>query len=325
LATQAEQIERLVDGLTSAGFTVINDYNPADRPVKLAVASDRETHEFRAFCWNVTTGGQGRSPEERRVQTTRPGNVPFYVPGIQTLVLGYQDDLDVFAAWDAEKHPNPSASASLQVPLETLERAAETGFAARERELGVTGLVEIVVAFQPELLGDYLAILPTLDVSEPEEASATAAAASGEEQPIEELPGDEPRRRTISSISRAVRNAQFRIRVLRAYGHRCGFCNLGASLCQAAHVKPVHLGGADQIANGVAACPTHHLAFDRGLILIGDDLSIRLNDARLEEIGATQEDRNAFEETVRATLRVPVTPSLCPSHENLAAHRALWT
>jgi putative restriction endonuclease len=325
VATRAEQIERLVDGLTSAGFTVISDYDPDDRPVTLVVTDGRVSREFRVFCWNVTSGGRGRSPDEFRVQTTRPGNVPFHIPGSQTLVLGYHEDLDVFAAWDSEKHPNPSESASLQIPLETLERAAETGFAARDRPLGTTGVVEVVVAFKPELLSDYLDVLPSLDVSDPEEGSATAAAASGEERPVEELPGNAERRRTISSVSRAVRNAQFRDRVLRAYEYRCAFCDLGASLSQAAHVRPVHLGGVDQVTNGVAACPTHHLALDRGLILIEDDLSIRLNDARLTEVGATQEDRDALEKALRPMLRTPSPAALRPSQDNLAAHRALWT
>jgi putative restriction endonuclease len=325
VATRTEQIERLVDGLTSAGYTVINEYNATDRPVTLVVTNGRQLREFRVFCWNVTSGGRGRSPDEFRVQTTRPGNVPLHIPGTQTLVLGYHEDLDVFAAWDAEKHPNPSESASLQIPLETLERAAETGFAARDRPLGTNGVVEVVVAFKPELLSDYLDILPRLDVSDPEEGSATAAAASGEDRPVEELPGDAERRRTISSVSRAVRSAQFRDRVLRAYGYRCAFCDLGASLCQAAHVRPVYLGGVDQVMNGVAACPTHHLAFDRGLILVEDDLSIRRNDARLREVGATQEDRDALDEALRPMLRAPSPPALRPSQDNLAAHRALWT
>jgi putative restriction endonuclease len=325
MATRAEQIERLVDGLTSAGYGVIEGYNPNDRPVTLVATDGPTRREFRVFCWNVTSGGRGRSPDEFRVQTTRPGNVPFYVAGTQTLVLGYHDELDVFAAWDAEKHPNPSESASLQIPLETLERAAESGFAARERPLGSTAVVEVVVAFRPELLADYLDVLPDLDASEPDEGAATAAAASGEEQPLEELPGDDERRRAISSVSRAIRDAQFRVRVLAAYGSRCVFCGLGASLCQAAHIRPVHLGGRDQVQNGVAACPTHHLAFDRGLLIIQDDLSVHLNEARLDELGAEALDQEALLAGVGGTLRSATQASLRPSRENLEAHRALWS
>ena len=324
MATRAEQIARLIDGLAAAGFTVTNDHNPNDRPVTLTITDGRQIRDLRVFCWNVTSGGQGRSPDEFRVQTTRPGDVPFYVPDTRTLVLGYHEELDVFAAWDAEKHPNPSSSASLQIPIETLRRAAETGFAARERPLGTSDVVEVVASFQPDLVGDYLDVLPSLHVSDPAEGLATAAAASGEEQAVEELPGDAERRRTISQVSRAVRNAQFRLRVLGAYDYRCAFCDLGASLCQAAHIRPVHLGGADQVKNGVAACPTHHLAFDRGLLVVDDDYSIRLNDERLEDVGADDEDREALEAGLREELRVPAGASLRPTAENLAAHRAQW-
>lgn len=325
MASKAEQIERLVDGLVDGGLIVRNDFDPQDRPVTLIVADARRTRDLRIFCWNITSGGHGRSPDEFRVQTTRPRNVPFRVPGgPQTLVLGYDESRDVFAAWDAEKHPDPSGSASLQVARETLERAAEIGFAARERPLGSHGVVEIVVAFRPELVTDYLEILPGLDVTDPVEGAATADAASGGERPLEEIPGDEERKRTIVEVSRAVRNAQFRSAVRRAYDKRCAFCGLNAQLPESAHISAVYRGGLDQIKNGVLACPTHHLALDRGLILIRDDYSITVNERRLREVGASEEDREILRAGLLEALRLPHEVSFRPSAENLAAHREQW-
>jgi putative restriction endonuclease len=320
MASQAEQIERLVEGFASSGLAVVNEYDASARPVTLTLSDGRE---FRVFCWNVTTGGRGRSPTEYRIQTTRPGDSPFVVAGAETLVLGYDEDRDIFVAWNAARHPNPSSSASLQVPLETLERAAETGFAARERPLA-GDTVEIVTAFRPELVLDYLEVLPGLDVTHPVEATATAEAASGEVHPVEELPGDVERKRTISTVSRAVRNAQFRSSVLRAYDHRCALCGLGAGLVQAAHIHSVAGGGVDQVRNGIAACPTHHACLDLGLIVIGTDYSIVLNKARLVELGASEDDIDVLEESLFEQLRLPAQEDLGPAPENIEAHRSLW-
>jgi Methylase-associated X1/HNH endonuclease len=325
MSTRTEQIAALVDGLAAGGQVVVNAYDGSDRPVPLAVVdASGIRRDFRVFCWNVTRGGHGRSEGEFRVQATRAGDAPLYVDGTDTLVLGLHDELGVFAAWDATKHREPSTSASLQIPLETLERAAQFGFAARERPLGLGSIVEVVVAFKPELVGDYLNVLHDLAANDPEEGLVTAAAASGDVVNVEELPVGAQRRRTVSHVSHVIRNAQFRFRVLQAYEYRCGFCGLGARLPQGAHIKPVHLGGLDQVKNGVAACPTHHLAFDRGLILVEDDFSIRLNDVRLNEVGAGDEDRDALAAGLRETLRLPANSDLHPSGASLAAHRAQW-
>jgi len=326
MATSAEQIERLLEGLVSGGYAIVNEFDSGARPVTIAVANADGVREFRVFCWNITPGGQGRSPDERRVQTTRPNDAPFLIPDdLQTLVLGYDEDHDLFAAWDVEKHPNPSSSASLQIPLgrATLEEGAATGFAARERQLE-EGVVEVVVVFRPELVADYLDLLPAFSVSDPGEGIATAAAGRGEERPLEELPGDIHRRRAISEVSRAVRDARFRSGVLRAYGFQCAFCGLGAGLTHAAHIRSVQAGGADQIRNGLAACPTHHAAFDLGILIVEDDFSIRLNDQRLDAVRATEDDRDGLQGALLPRLRLPEQEELRPAVDNLQAHRRRW-
>jgi putative restriction endonuclease len=322
--TRAQQIERLIDGLVNSGFLVVNDFSPSDRPVSLTLL-DREggTSELRVFSWNVTSGGRNL-PGELRVQATRAGNVPLYVRGTRTLVLGYDDERDLFVAWDAERHPNPSESPSLQVRVDLLDEAATKGFAARPRPLGEPGVVEIITVFRPELIGDYLALMPDLDVTDPAEAAATAEAASGVERPLAELPGDVDRRRTISRVSRLVRNAQFRSRVVRAYRGRCAFCGLNAGLVEAAHIRPVQSGGVDQVRNGLAACPTHHAALDRGLIVIDDDYTIRLNEPALAVVGANEDDVRALRDGLRRVLWLPDEETFRPAAENLVAHRLVW-
>jgi putative restriction endonuclease len=238
-------------------------------------------------------------------------------------VLGYDEERDIFVAWDATTHPNPSASASLQVPIETIEEAASTGFAGRERSLA-DGTPEVVVAFRPELVATYLNLIPAFHVTREDEGEATASAARGVERPLEELPGNVEQRRTIRKVARLVRDARFRDAVLRAYDRRCAFCGLGLGLVQAAHLRPVREEGADQVRNGVAACPTHHAAFDAGLVVIDDDFAIRVNSARLEARGTTEEDVARLAESLLDQLRLPEAEALRPAPENLLVHRKRW-
>lgn len=85
----------------------------------------------------------------------------------------------------------------------------------------------------------------------------------------------------------AVRVGQHRFArdVLDNCGHACVFCGFAAPsagpshLLRASHVKPWREATKRErlhVANGVAACPTHDAAFDRGLLTIEDDLRITL-------------------------------------------------
>ncbi len=90
--------------------------------------------------------------------------------------------------------------------------------------------------------------------------------------------GDVERPRVLTS--RAHRDRAFRSAVLRAYDSRCAFTGLklinggGRAEVEAAHIKPVSAGGPDSISNGLALSGTVHWMFDRGLLSLGDDLSI---------------------------------------------------
>jgi putative restriction endonuclease len=326
MATRAEQIERLVDGLTASGYAVVNDYRPRDRPAILDIVGKDDAATLRVFCWNVTSGGRGRAVDEYRVQTTRPGQVPLFQPGAHVnLVLGFEEARDLFVAWDAEKHLNPGGSSSLQVPLDMLEAAAISGFESRARPLAGDE-IEVVVALRPELIGEYLEIRGDLDASSREEGAASAAAASGnEEEALEELPAGSERRRVVASISRVVRNAQIRLRVLRAYGGRCAVCDRGATLTEAAHVRSVQAGGEDLVRNGIAFCPTHHAAFDIGLIVVDEDLRVSINERRALDLALTNEDWDRLKHGLRERLREPEPLDLRPSAENISAHLERWT
>lgn len=83
-----------------------------------------------------------------------------------------------------------------------------------------------------------------------------------------------------SLVNRPFRDHAFRRAVLHAYDGRCAvtgwkLVNGGGRLeAEAAHIRPVELGGPDSVRNGLALSGTAHWMFDRGLIGFADDLSI---------------------------------------------------
>lgn len=78
---------------------------------------------------------------------------------------------------------------------------------------------------------------------------------------------------------------KFRQEVLRAYRQRCTVCALrGHDLVQAAHiVADPSPEGVAVVANGLALCAIHHLAYDRNLLGIDPDGVVHIARRLLEE------------------------------------------
>ena len=79
-------------------------------------------------------------------------------------------------------------------------------------------------------------------------------------------------------LHKAVRDRSFRFRVVEeAYSGRCALTGLrltngnGRAEVDAAHIRPVEMGGPDLVSNGFAITKTLHWAFDRGLITVKPD------------------------------------------------------
>lgn len=84
----------------------------------------------------------------------------------------------------------------------------------------------------------------------------------------------------VQCITRPFREEAFRRRVREAYRNTCAFSGLrlinggGRPEVQAAHIRPVASSGPDSVRNGLALTGTLHWLFDRGLLAVGEDLSI---------------------------------------------------
>lgn len=93
------------------------------------------------------------------------------------------------------------------------------------------------------------------------------------------------RRRLLHTISRVSRSANFREKVLNAYGHRCAITRMQLRLVEAAHILPVAASGStDQIKNGLALSPTYHRAFDNGLIFVDTEHVMRINPTKSAQL-----------------------------------------
>jgi putative restriction endonuclease len=96
---------------------------------------------------------------------------------------------------------------------------------------------------------------------------------------------------TVTS-GRVARDPNFRIEVLRAYGHRCALCGYHASIdgavvaLEAAHVMWHCYSGPNTVENGLSLCPLHHRVFDLGLVTIRDQRV--LVSARVTEGGSSE-------------------------------------
>ncbi len=106
----------------------------------------------------------------------------------------------------------------------------------------------------------------------------------------------------------------FATEVLRRFDFTCGFCGMaphslrGNRLIVASHIKP----WADSSnrerrdpRNGIAACPTHDAAFDRGLITVNGGLRVHRSRGLRASIEADTGIEHNFGESLRDALIVP--------------------
>jgi putative restriction endonuclease len=240
------------------------------------------------------------------------------------LLLGYEEDEDVIAAWDATKHRNtrdPAASGasnSLYIPHSTLLNARTLGFASHARTVA-DGVPEVVVAFRPDATEQFLRVGAGLRASGTVNVAATAKAAQG--GPVAPRGGMSAKRaRVLRRVQRVVRSARFPGEVLSAYEDRCAFCGLGAKLVHAAHIKSVKEHGPDHVTNGLALCPTHHAAFDRYLVVIGDDFTVSVNPRWLALLDPR--DQHKLQKSLRRKLILPSDSRFRPDLRFVRFHRA---
>ncbi len=126
------------------------------------------------------------------------------------------------------------------------------------------------------------------------------------------------RRRTVVSVSRRLRNNDFRKKVLTAYAQRCAICGVQLKLIDAAHIVPVnHEQSTYETRNGLALCAIHHRAYDQALLTVNESYTVVFNEAQaeaLDKLGLAGGVKS-FRENLRSEILVPKAVSERPHLE----------
>lgn len=136
---------------------------------------------------------------------------------------------------------------------------------------------------------------------------------------------------TTRMVEQAVRMGQHRFasRVLDDYAHTCTFCGFAPKsiprnrLLVASHIKPWAVSDDDERLdpnNGVAACPTHDVAFDQGLITVNGGLRVHRAPSLERSAIADAKVEAYFGDALASALIIPAGAH-GPGSEYLAWHR----
>lgn len=304
------------DSLRRSGLSFLRLSAEGDHPAAYQIIRDQSSFRVRVYVWNLTPGGNNRPRDEWRIQPTgldEVGGVTRFIPEIggKTAILGWNADFGVFAAFDIEKHLDPlGSSPSIQIRQHALEAARVNGIAPHFK-----GSEEVAFAIKPTYMGVYLDNMTALHgCGSSEEAlqlldELCEDPESVDDQDIEDhVP--EPRRYGVVSTMKALRDANFKDRVLTAYSHSCAMCGVQLRLLDAAHILPAaHPDSTDETSNGIALCALHHRAYDRGLLTFDSGYRIHRNELMERELVAAGLDGGLADFRARLFPMIEVPPN----------------
>lgn len=118
------------------------------------------------------------------------------------------------------------------------------------------------------------------------------------------------------------RDPKFRRKVLDAYDRQCAICGYDISIAgnpsvEAAHILWHAYKGPNEVHNGIALCPTHHNAFDRGGITIQNNFRLQVS----VRISSDSESKHLEQYQGEALIRLPAYRRDYPKKDYLKWHR----
>jgi putative restriction endonuclease len=308
--------KRFEDALIKSGLNFLRLSDDGTHPAEYQIIGTPKPYRVRVYIWNLTFGGRKTLPDEWRIQVTGlpeiGGSQRFeQVEESKTAVLGWCHEFSVFAAYDVTKHQGAlGGSPSIQIRKHALEAARANGLAFHFK-----GEKEVAFAIKPAFMGVYLANMDALhDCGTSEDALRLLQEISEDPQSVDDqdikdqVP--EPRQYAVFSARKALREANFKERVLTAYSNACAMCGVQLRLIDAAHILPVaHPDSTDETSNGVALCALHHRAYDRGLVTFDAHYRIHRNEAMEHDLVAQSLDGGltGFQDRLFPTIEVPPT------------------
>lgn len=276
----------LVDAVRESGGTALMVPRQTENPRLLLVRYRDLQLPVWAYVAMITHGGgQSQAKDEGRIQLTGLTSPLEQNPYGPTLLMGYDQDLKVFAAWEFARHRIfHGKSPSVQIHQRTLVEAVDQGMAVQKKGNG-----ELAIAIRADEFLAYCLNAAEIHESGSDERAVDLlerATRMGEIRPaeLEEVPPS--RRRVVQSIARYTRLATFRTQVLQAYDRRCAVTRWQMNFVEAAHILPVAIGetSIDHVRNGLALSPTYHQAFDQGLIYLTTKHVMMLNVALARDL-----------------------------------------
>ncbi|TQV83043.1 HNH endonuclease [Denitrobaculum tricleocarpae] len=277
------------ESLYQSGQSFLRLSEERTHPAAYQIMDGDKSFRLRLYIWNLTFGGRASLPNEWRIQVTGLPEIEGrqrFVPevGGKTAILGWCDDLRVFAAYDISRHSGPlGGSPSIQIRQPALESAHINGLAHQFK-----GEEEVAFAVKSAYMGTYLRYMDELHAcGSSDETLRLLAEICENPENIDEAEIEaivpESRRYAVVSTKKALRDANFKDRVLTAYSHACAMCGVQLRLLDAAHILPAaHPESTDETSNGVALCALHHRAYDRGLVTFDAAYRVHRN-GRMEQ------------------------------------------
>ncbi|MDQ2808214.1 MAG: HNH endonuclease [Chloroflexota bacterium] len=304
--SRSELLDRIIDAVQQSGWNVLYISSTSEHPFKIRVYQQENSYQLRIFIWNLSPGGNNRPEDEYRIQI----HVPTLEPeaGFLSLLLGWWDEGNLFAAFDFNKHlGNLGKSSSRQIKKHTLNSAHANGIAAYDRGNG-----EIAIAFKPDLFMVYTSSFEQLhtfgelaeDLELLEEVMKPNITINTELLSAV----SQPRQRAIQTISKKLRDNSFQCRVLTAYTYQCAFCGIQLKLVDAAHIVPVsYEGSTDETCNGISLCALHHRAYDSGLVTLNSEYEVLHSPQKMQQLKDIGHDSgmDKFIRDLRPLIEVP--------------------
>lgn len=278
-------LDIIVQSINDCGWSVLYVGDIADHPFILKIYNNEQSILLRIYVWNLTHGGGAARPkDEYRIQIT--GVEQFeHNDGEKTLILGWWSEAGVFAGFDYSKHTEKLGfSPSIQIREEFLRNAFLNGFSPCDKENG-----EIAIAFRPDFFVNYVQNLEELH------AFGASKADFGVLEQVSVNPlelnvdliktASNPRQTALYQLTKKLRDASFKARVLNAYGNKCAFSGVQLKLVDAAHILPVSADNStDDTSNGIVLSAIHHRAYDRGLVTFDEKYNIVINEMKFKEL-----------------------------------------
>ncbi len=281
-------------------------YISTAHPFRLNVFRDDVNYRIKIYIWNLTHGGGSARPgDEYRIQV-KVKKAFGEETSWTTLILGWWDEVGVFAGFDLRKHYGlPGWSSSIQIKEEALRHAYINGFAASDK-----GNQEIAMAFRPDFFIHYLQNLQLLhDFGQsPEDLETLNTVSENPEINEQDIPITNPERKTaVITLKKKLRDISFRKRVLTAYNSRCAICGIQLNLVEAAHIVPVQESGTEETANGLALCALYHKAYDSSIITVLEDYRVKLSDAKVLQLkqNGLDDGLEDFKSNLRPIIHLP--------------------